>query len=107
MIRPSRALLVGSALVLVSTAVRAQDTTASPARRNSGPRVGVTVLTPALKDRLEREFSRNTVFPVLTVFGWHSELDVATNANGAAAVVQGVVAVAGAEQGMFLPSATM
>jgi hypothetical protein len=85
----------------------AQDTTRSPARRNSGPRVGLTVLTPALKERLERELPRDNVFPLLTLFGWHSEVDVATNDNGAAAVVQGLVVVAGVEQGLFLPSATM
>jgi hypothetical protein len=44
---------------------------------------------------------------VLTVFGWHSEVVVASNENGAAAVIQGLLVATGAEQGLFFPSATM
>jgi hypothetical protein len=107
--RPETAIVkrVITLLLALAASVSAQDTTKSPAKRNSGPRVGVTFLTPALMDRIKDELDREHVFPVMTVFGWHSEIVVASNDNGAAAVVQGLLVAAGAEQGLLLPTATM
>lgn len=100
-------LVTGILLVLTAATASAQDTAKSPAKRNSGPRVGFTVLTPALKRRILEEIDRDNIFPLMTVFGWHSEVVVASNENGAAAVVQGLLVAAGAEQGLLFPSATM
>jgi hypothetical protein len=84
-----------------------QDSTKSPARNISGPRVGFTVLTPALVNRVKEEFDRDHLFPVLSLFGWQRGVDVASNNAGGAAVVQGLIVFAGADQGLFLPSVTM
>jgi hypothetical protein len=101
----SRLAIVALALVAHAGPALSQDS--SVARSMSGPRVGVTVFSQDLARRIESEFNRDNVVPIVTQFGWQSETNVLGNDKGGAAVVEWIFLVGGAEQGLFLPSLTM
>jgi hypothetical protein len=101
----SRLTIVALALSAHAGLALAQDATV--ARSMSGPRVGVTVFPLDLARRMERELNRDNIVPIVTQFGWQSETNVLGNDKGAAAVVEWILLVGGAEQGLFLPSFTM
>lgn len=70
----------------------------------AGPRVGVTVMSPGIVDRLKREDIK--VSGVVTQFGWQSESRFYSNPSGFYGVTEYVFLVGGTEQGQVLPSFT-
>lgn len=95
-----------TAVVLPATAL-AQDPRIPPPMDFadlSGPRFGVTILTPQLVDTLK---SRGVeVGPVILQFGWQFERLFYTTETWFSAMAEWVVLVGGLEQGAFLPSLT-
>jgi len=74
----------------------------SPPISLSGPRVGFTVLSNGIVDKLADDGLR--VRPVVTQFGWQFEKRFYGGANGLSAVTECVVLAGGLEQGVVLPS---
>lgn len=71
----------------------------------SGPRIGVTYLSPGVISRIKRE-TDISVGSMVTQFGWQTEKRYGTFPNGATPVTELVVLVGGMEQNQFLPSIT-
>ena len=70
----------------------------------SGPRFGITSLTPGIVDKLaERNLM---VEPVITQFGWQFERQFTTRDWGLTPVTEFVVLVGGLEQDVAVPSLT-
>ena len=74
----------------------------SPPINLSGPRVGFTVLSDGIVDKLGNEGLR--VHPFVTQFGWQFEKRFYGGGNGLSAVTECVVLAGGLEQGVVLPS---
>lgn len=85
----------------------------------SGPRVGFTVIFGELADEMLTETECTTengnetckdvsrgIFPVISQFGWQLERRFATSPNGSTGVAEAVFLIGGAEQNVFLPSAS-
>ena len=70
----------------------------------SGPRVGVTYLSAGIVDKLKD--NGIDVGSVVSQFGWQFEKQFHTSQNGPTLVTEWVLLVGGAEQGVFLPSAS-
>ncbi len=74
----------------------------------SGPRFGVTFLSPGivdkLKDNLDNEFK--DIGPFITQFGWQFEKRFESSDNGITPVTEWVLLLGGLEQGTVLPSLT-
>jgi hypothetical protein len=93
-----------TAVVLPASAL-AQDSRIPPPMDYadlSGPRFGVTVLTPQLVDTLNARGMN--VGPVITQFGWQFERIFYRSETGFSAMAEWVVLVGGLDQGAFLPS---
>ena len=69
----------------------------------SGPRVGVTFLSPGIVKKLKTE-DFISVGPAVTQFGWQFERQFYTTQTGPTAVTECVVLLGGLEQGVTLPS---
>jgi hypothetical protein len=70
----------------------------------SGPRFGITSLTPGIVDKLAE---RNLIVePVITQFGWQFERQFTTGDWGLTPVTEFVVLVGGLEQDVAVPSLT-
>jgi hypothetical protein len=90
-------------LILAAPALsQTQPPPVSPPISLSGPRVGFTVLSNGIVDRLADDGLR--VRPVVTQFGWQFEKRFYGGANGLSAVTECVVLAGGLEQGVVLPS---
>jgi len=74
----------------------------SPPISLSGPRVGFTVLSDGIVDKLADDGLR--IRPFVTQFGWQFEKRFYGGANGLSAVTECVVLAGGLEQGVVLPS---
>ena len=104
-----RVLLFGLLLVLSALPVTAQDEPDPPARVDTrtvelgGPRVGVTMLTGDLADRVADTFDAG---PFISQFGWQFEKQLFTTDRGLSGVTEWVLLVGGLEQSVVLPSAT-
>jgi hypothetical protein len=70
----------------------------------SGPRVGMTYITPGL---FAEELADRGKSPYLTQFGWQFEQRIFTINNGPTGLVEFVLFAGGMEQGIFLPSGTL
>jgi hypothetical protein len=96
-------------VMVVSRDVMAQDAgqPQQPAdtMRLSGPRAGVTFLSPGVRDQISDEFSEN-LGPVISQFGWQFEKRFMSSESGATAVTEWVLLFGGADQGVFVPSLT-
>ncbi|GAA4392576.1 hypothetical protein GCM10023186_43260 [Hymenobacter koreensis] len=68
-----------------------------------GPRLGFTVLTGGIVDKLERRYDMN-LNPFLTQFGWQFETRLFRLPNGTSGLFEFVPLIAGLEQGKILPS---
>ena len=83
------------------------DTTifiSKPNRKFGGPRLGLTYITPGtLSDQLSDRGKTAT----LVQFGWQFETRLFSIENGPTGIVEFVPLVAGMEQGLFLPSASL
>jgi hypothetical protein len=68
----------------------------------SGPRVGVTFLSSAVRELAGRR--GEDIGPVISQFGWQIERRFLTGAGGATGVTEFVGLIGGADQGVLLPS---
>ena len=101
-------VIVVAALVVASSEASAQ--TAGPQQPAdtvslSGPRAGVTFLSPGVRTQIAEEFNHD-LNPVISQFGWQFEKRFMSTENGATAVTEWVVLFGGADQGVFIPSFT-
>ena len=71
----------------------------------SGPRAGITYLTPAVVDQIKEDFSKD-INPVISQFGWQFEKRFMSSDTGATAVTEWVVLFGGIDQGVVIPSLT-
>jgi hypothetical protein len=72
--------------------------------RLSGPRFGMTFLSPEFRDSLSKHDIE--VASVITQFGWQFEKQFLGTPGGLAAVNEWVLLIGGLDQGAFLPSAS-
>ena len=98
-----RAALVAALVSLtLSAEARSQE---PPSMINlAGPRIGVTLMSPGIVDRLKRENIK--IAPLVTQFGWQSESRFYSSPSGVSGVTEYVILLGGTEQGQFLPSIT-
>lgn len=81
----------------------AQATGVAPAALSlSGPRFGLTYLSPGVHERAKREGL--DIAPVITQFGWQFERRFEVGAGGLVTVSEWVLLAGGLEQGVVIPS---
>ena len=102
-------LLVVGILAVGSTQARAQGV-AQPQQPPdtvslSGPRAGVTFLSPGVRNQISDEFGED-LGPAISQFGWQFEKRFMSTDTGATAVTEWVMLFGGADQGVFVPSFT-
>ena len=101
----SHAIRAGALVLALSTPAWTQ-TTIPPAAKTvnlSGPRFGVTSLSPGVIDKLRTERDLE-VRPLISQFGWQFEKQFYSKSAGLTAVSEWVVLVGGLEQDVVLPS---
>jgi hypothetical protein len=100
-----RAVFLGLLTVVATPSLTASQQPAELTRQlsRSGPRVGVTVLSGAIVDRLHDRYDID-VAPVISQFGWQFERQFASLEGGPVALNEWVFLVGGLDQGAFLPS---
>lgn len=104
---PVGRVLAAAVCLLLLTASQAMAQYGLPPRVTravdmSGPRFGLTMLSPGTVDALaEREV---VVRPLITQFGWQFERRLYTNGDGLTALTEWVPLLSGLEQGVALPS---
>jgi len=102
-------VIVVGGVVISSSAAYAQVT--APAQQPpetmslSGPRIGMTYLSPGVVDQIKADFNRD-INPMISQFGWQFEKRFMSSDTGATAVTEWVVLVGGVEQGVVIPSLT-
>ena len=111
-----RVLTLLAALVLPLAAqaqTPAGDGAATGPHRQSGPRVGVTYLTPGVVARINDATREGGVgdridpsFPVVTQFGWQFEFQTFQTESGATGVAEIVPLLSGLDRGLLVPSLT-
>ncbi|HEX8299411.1 MAG TPA: hypothetical protein VF594_09655 [Rubricoccaceae bacterium] len=92
------------------------------ARRLSGPRAGITILSAGTVREINETFGEcdyspqgecrredliSTSLPVVTQFGWQFERQMAQTSGGLAIITESVLLVGGLERGLALPSASL
>jgi hypothetical protein len=83
---------------------RAAAAQSRDAVNRSGPRFGAVWVSDGI---IREAASKNVVIrPVLSVFGWQSEVPLANNPGGPQPVSDIIVVGAGLDQGTFIPSAS-
>ena len=101
------ALTVLGALVAMAAPYDAHAQISPPPRTEqiklSGPRIGVTLLSSGIRDRIAEE-TGDSVSAVISQFGWQWERQLNAGDTGPTAVTEVVLLVGGLEQGSFLPS---
>ena len=96
-------------LILGCGNLLAQQSEAKPLQTNqlvkpinlSGPRIGCTVLSGKLADKLKEKLD---VDPFITQFGWQFETRFFSVESGVSGVLEWILLVGGFEQGVALPS---
>jgi len=71
----------------------------------SGPRAGITYLSPGVVDQINADFNKD-INPVISQFGWQFEKRFMSSDTGATAVTEWVVLFGGIDQGVVIPSLT-
>lgn len=105
MLRPTlAALLLVAATVVPNVALAQQGPSAEKVAR-SGPRFGVTWLSPATVDTIYARYEMD-VLPVITQFGWQFEKQWTAFDQGPVALNEFVLLVGGLDQGVIIPSIT-
>lgn len=72
-----------------------------PQMNLSGPRMGFTIITGEAANTLREEYD---VIPIITQFGWQSEIRFFSVENGPTALMEVVAMVGGLDQDLFFPS---
>jgi hypothetical protein len=70
----------------------------------SGPRVGMTVLSQGVLDKVGNDYGQWKLSPVISQFGWQKEKRFYANPDGLTGVSEFVFLIGGVEQGVFIPS---
>jgi len=101
-----RPILVALLLVAAAAPAAAQPFTPPPVRVAdlSGPRFGLTSLTPGMVDKLAEHDL--VVEPLISQFGWQFERQFALRGSGLTPVTELVVLLGGLEQDVAIPSVT-
>ena len=102
------AFVVGVVLVSSSAAygqVTAQNQQPPETMSLSGPRIGLTYLSPDVVNQIKEDYGRD-LNPIISQFGWQFEKRFMSSDTGATAVTEWVVLVGGVEQGVVIPSLT-
>ena len=105
------------AAVLLALALPASAQAVGGAARLSGPRAGVTLLSPDTVRRINDRFRDaglaegegdviDPTMPVVTQFGWQFETRVFQSEGGLTGLTEFVPLVGGLDRGILLPSAT-
>lgn len=71
----------------------------------SGPRAGITYLSPDVVEQIREDYNRD-LNPVVSQFGWQFEKRFMSSDTGATAVTEWVVLFGGIDQGVVIPSLT-
>ena len=96
-------LVLCAAVLAASTPAAAQAIPPIPRAVNlSGPRVGLTVLSPGVVNALEQRHVH--VRPIVTQFGWQLEKQFYSTHGGLTAVTEWVGLLGGLEQSVAIPS---
>ena len=101
-------LVVVVAIVVASSEANAQVLAAQQPPETmslSGPRIGMTYLSPGVVDQIKDDFDHD-VNPMISQFGWQFEKRFMSSDTGATAVTEWVVLVGGIDQGVVIPSLT-
>ena len=103
MLRPAvAALILAAAAVLPDVAAAQQPEDVRNVAR-SGPRFGVTWLSPATVDTIYARYDID-ILPVITQFGWQFENQIVSLSGGHRAMMEWVLLVGDVEQDEFNPS---
>lgn len=105
MLRPALAALLVAAAVAAPTDAAAQQSPTAEKVARSGPRFGVTWLSPATVDTIYARYEID-VLPVITQFGWQFEKQWTAFDQGPVALNEFVLLVGGLDQGVVIPSIT-
>jgi hypothetical protein len=70
----------------------------------SGPRVGMTVLSQGVLDKVGSDYGGWKLSPVISQFGWQKEKRFYATPDGLTGVSEFVFLIGGVEQGVFIPS---
>jgi hypothetical protein len=107
-IRRTHPVLAAAVALCLSPGMLAADPVDDPPAASrvslSGPRFGVSFLSPGIADKIERE-TAHRVQPAVTQFGWQFEKRFVGGGN-LSGVTEWIVLVGGMEQGLVLPSLT-
>ena len=102
-------VIVVGVVVVSSSAAYAQSAASSqrpPETMSlSGPRIGMTYLSPGVVSQIKEDFDRD-INPVISQFGWQFEKRFLSSDTGATAVTEWVVLLGGVDQGVVIPSLT-
>jgi len=101
-------VVVVATLVVASSEANAQVLAAQQPPETmslSGPRIGMTYLSPGVVDQIKEDFDHD-VNPMISQFGWQFEKRFMSSDTGATAVTEWVVLVGGIDQGVVIPSLT-
>jgi len=102
-------VIVSGIVVVASSTAYAQVT--APAQKPpdtmslSGPRAGITYLSPGVVDQIKKDFDKD-INPVISQFGWQFEKRFLSSDTGATAVTEWVLLFGGIDQGVVIPSLT-
>ena len=100
------AIVVGTLVFASSAYAQGAQTQRPPDTMSlSGPRVGITYLSPGVVDQIKEEFNKD-INPVISQFGWQFEKRFMSSDTGATAVTEWVVLLGGIDQGVVVPSLT-
>jgi hypothetical protein len=102
--------LISFVLVFMFLAANATAQVVAPQRPPdtmslSGPRAGITYLSPGVVDQINKDFDKD-INPVISQFGWQFEKRFLSSDTGATAVTEWVVLFGGIDQGVVIPSLT-
>lgn len=100
-------------VALLPLVARAQLSEPTGPHRQSGPRVGITVLSPGVVDQINRAVRDGGVgaeidstFPVVTQVGWQFEFQTFQGEGGLTGMTELVPMLSGLEHGLLIPNLT-
>ncbi len=104
-----RVIWFTAVFVLLSLRAQADTGTQKPADTRqinlSGPRIGFTMISHRLIEKLEGDLDRD-ITPIISQFGWHMEHRFFTLSDGLTGVSEFVLLAGGFEQDLIVPSLT-
>jgi len=100
-----RLFVIVGVVVVSSSAAYAQGPAQAPpvTMSLSGPRIGMTYLSPGVVDSINEDFNKD-INPMVSQFGWQFEKRFMSSDTGATAVTEWVLLFGGVDQGVVIPS---